>query len=99
MRLTADEVAAIKACAAAHFGEGAVVRLFGSRVDDALRGGAIDLHVIAGSADRVDLSAEVGFKEALEDRIGDRKVDLIVKAPGGALDTFDRLALASSVVL
>ncbi len=44
MRLTTEEVAAIKAAAREAFGDTAVVRLFGSRVDDGLKGGDIDLH-------------------------------------------------------
>lgn len=49
MRLTMHEVAEMKAAAREAFGETEVVRLFGSRVDDSLRGGDIDL--IAYSAD------------------------------------------------
>ena len=44
MRLTSAEVSAIKAAARSAFGDTAVVRLFGSRVDDGARGGDIDLH-------------------------------------------------------
>ena len=47
VRLTADEVQAIKAAAAEAFGASAVVRLFGSRVDDTKRGGDIDLLIEA----------------------------------------------------
>lgn len=47
MRLTGTERDAIRACAERVFGPACVVRLFGSRVDDARRGGDIDLHVVA----------------------------------------------------
>ena len=47
MRLTEHEVSAIKQAAREAFGDDAVVRLFGSRVHDDLRGGDIDLLVRA----------------------------------------------------
>lgn len=50
MRLTGEEVAAIKASAREAFGASAVVRLFGSRIHDHLRGGDIDLHIEGRSA-------------------------------------------------
>lgn len=45
MRLKPDQVASTKAIVAEHFGERAVVRLFGSQVDDSRKGGDVDLVV------------------------------------------------------
>lgn len=45
MRLSPAEVAAIGESAVQAFGEDAVVRVFGSRLDDSRRGGDIDLHI------------------------------------------------------
>lgn len=99
MRLTPDEIAAIKACAARHFGAGATVRLFGSRVHDHLRGGDIDLHVIAEAAEQVDRHHEGRFRRDLEDRIGDRRVDLLLLAPGEPFQPIDHIAVNEGVVL
>ena len=53
MRLTADEIVATKAAARLACGDDVVVRLFGSRVDDARRGGDIDPHMeVGGPIDR-----------------------------------------------
>ena len=41
MRLTSDQIQAIRHAANTAFGEGTAVWLFGSRVDDAKKGGAI----------------------------------------------------------
>lgn len=45
MRLTAEQVQFIKATSARHFGQEARVWLFGSRGDDARRGGDVNLYV------------------------------------------------------
>jgi hypothetical protein len=45
MRLSTDQIQAICQAATTAFGQGTSVWLFGSRVDDAKRGGAIDLLV------------------------------------------------------
>lgn len=99
MRLQPHEVSAIRDCAHAHFGAEAVVRLFGSRVRDDLRGGDIDLHIVAEDDARSGFTAEIGFKQDLMARIGEQRVDVVLKAPGEPLDSFDRMALASSIVL
>lgn len=99
MRLTPNEVEAIKDCARVHFGEGAVVRLFGSRVRDDLRGGDIDLHIIAEAENLATRDRERRFKERLEQRIGEQRIDVIVKVSGADVTPFERLALAASVIL
>ncbi len=65
MRLTAEESAAIKSAAAQAFGSGAVVRLFGSRVHDHLRGGDIDLRVEWGGEN--DWDARIDTLVGLDD--------------------------------
>jgi predicted nucleotidyltransferase len=45
MRLSTDQIQAIRQAATAAFGQGTAVWLFGSRVDDAKKGGDIDLLV------------------------------------------------------
>ena len=99
MRLTSDEVAAIRECAAAHFGAGATVRLFGSRVRDDLRGGDIDLHIIAETAEQAAADRAWDFKEALELRIGEQRIDVILKAPMDALRPIDHIAIIKGIVL
>lgn len=99
MRLTAEELVAIKDCAAAVFGSDAVVRLFGSRVNDNLSGGDIDLHITAASDEPVTSRHEWRFKEALEERIGEQRVDVIVRGPGQGMSTIDRIALLTGRVL
>lgn len=99
MRLSQDEARAIRACADRHFGRRATVRLFGSRVDDARRGGDIDLHVEAESPDQATLEAEIAFRLDLQDHIGEQKVDVILRRPGYEPRTIDRIALRTGLEL
>lgn len=99
MRLTPDEIRAIKESARDAFGESAVVRLFGSRVDDSLRGGDIDLHV---EVDRLENEwrAKGAFEDYLFRRIEPQKVDLIVTQRGGRTPRgFERIAYRDGIVL
>ena len=45
MRLTTSQIETIRQAARQNFGAGASVWLFGSRVDDARRGGDVDLYI------------------------------------------------------
>ena len=99
MRLEPEEIAAIKAAVAEAFGETAVVRLFGSRVDDSLRGGDIDLHV---EVDRVE--DEWRARSAFEDRFfaltEPRKVDIVITQRCGPPPRgFERIAYRDGIVL
>ena len=80
MRLTSPQVAAIKEAAAEVFGDQTQVWLFGSRVDDAKRGGDIDLLVRPGamSGDQA-LDNKLLFLAALERRLGERKIDVVIE--------------------
>ena len=98
MRLTPHEVAAIKAAARLTFGPDAVVRLFGSRVDDRLRGGDIDLHVETPVP--VDVWAvKDAFLDRLFARIDEQRVDLLLTARGAEPTLFERIAYRDGVVL
>jgi predicted nucleotidyltransferase len=75
MRLSAEQIEAIKQETEHFFGADAQVWLFGSRVDDAAKGGDIDLYVETDAA-KVALSTARARGE-LADRLG-RYVDLVV---------------------
>ncbi len=93
MRLTKAEILAIKETVLQR-DEGAKIYLFGSRVDDAKRGGDIDLLV---------LSSKITFREKLEikldmyDRMGEQKIDLLIEQDESK--PFTRIALEEGVLL
>lgn len=97
MRITSDEMSAIRDCARAHFGEDAVVRLFGSRLRDDLSGGDIDLHVTAEDGGR-ELSPGA-FLDALSERIGDQPIDLLLVTSSEVPRPIDDIAILTGHVL
>ena len=82
MRLTHEEIATIKAMAIKHFGQDAIVLLFGSRVDDSKRGGDIDL-LIQTSKDKPAemVRSEIAFLADLKVELGDQKIDVVLDYP------------------
>ena len=98
-QLSAFELEAIRSCAKRHFGEGCVVRLFSSRTDDARRGGDIDLHIEAETSELASLSRELEFKEALQELIGEQKVDVVLRPPNHPPRSIDIVARETGVRL
>lgn len=98
MRLTAEEVAGIKAAVAEVFGDAAPVRLFGSRTDDGARGGDIDLLVETTPGDAT-LAREMALEAALAARIGERKVDIVLMESGPPRRPIEKIALRDGVLL
>ena len=98
MRLTPGELAALKAAAAEAFGPDAVVRLFGSRVDDARRGGDIDLHVEAAPA-MTESMYEQRFRVLVWQTLGEPQIDVVVAARGAPRRWIDRAAFREGIVL
>ena len=95
MRLTADQVGAIRQRIYNHLGLNARIWLFGSRVDDTRRGGDVDLYVEPETPP--DLMASLRCKSELADAL-DLNVDLILQQPGRDLPIY-RIAKQSVVPL
>lgn len=99
MRLTDDEVAAIKAAAREAFGDSAVVRLFGSRVDDSLRGGDLDLHIELPADDADRRRGEVLFRRTIWRSLDWGEVDVVVAVAGAPHRWIDAAAHRTGIVL
>jgi predicted nucleotidyltransferase len=81
MRIAPAEAQAIKETANAVFGERATVWLFGSRTDDALKGGDIDLYIELPSED-YGYAKKLRFWCELIKRLGDQKIDVVINKIG-----------------
>ena len=93
MRITPLEKQTIKQTVASIDPE-AKVYLFGSRIDDTLKGGDIDLLVLSSTItlmDKLDLLA------GLHQKLGDQKIDLVVQSDLSR--PFTRLAVQQGVML
>jgi uncharacterized protein len=85
MRLKQSEIDAIKEVTKAVFGENAIIRLFGSRTNDSLKGGDIDLliHCDRTISRSEQYQLKIKFLVQLKKRIGDQKIDVLID--GGQL--------------
>ena len=99
MRLSAIEQAAIRQTVSAVAGPQARVLLFGSRTDDAAKGGDIDLLVVVNQPveSPVRLGARIGAR--LQVALGDQRIDVVVVAPNVTEQAIHRLARSSGVPL
>ena len=99
MRLAQDQVHAIKSVAQRVLGGDARVILFGSRTDDAQRGGDIDLlfetpHCVGNRA-----TALGQLYASLIGELGDRKIDVLLSDPDMPDAPVLRVARETGVVL
>ena len=94
MRLNQHQISAIKATTQAIWGDGVQVRLFGSRVHDARRGGDVDLYL---ETRQPNLMSRIRCKIKLEEQL-DMPVDLIVK-PYGDQSPIALIAKAEGILL
>lgn len=99
MRLSAQSQAIIHQAVLQRFGDRAQVRLFGSRLDDTVKGGDIDLHIRLH--DGVDNSLwEASLLSAqLQRKLDGRKVDVRVLDASHPALPVDLVALAEGVLL
>lgn len=92
MRLTETQRTVIREETQRQFGADARVLLFGSRVRDDARGGDIDLYIDAGDcAARAEdaLDRELALHAALQRRLGEQRIDIVVHRPHTPLRPID----------
>jgi len=95
MRLQEDEKKAIKDSFISIFNSGNIY-LFGSRVDDNLRGGDIDLYIDVQKSDDLNRK-KIEFLIDLKSRIGDQKIDVVISKDKTRI--IEQEALTKGVVL
>ena len=83
MRLSDRQCSVIRAAVAENFGAEANVWLFGSRVDDAAKGGDIDLYIEAATdnADQI-VESKLRFLVSMYKQLGEQKIDVVIRRPG-----------------
>lgn len=77
MRISQEQASMIRQLVHNSLGEESEVWLFGSRVDDAKRGGDVDLYVETTQA--CDLPTKLSLMSEIQRSIGLRKIDLLIK--------------------
>lgn len=99
MRLTAEQITAIKSIVLELCGSAVTVRLFGSRVDDNKRGGDVDLLLESHESieDSMWLSAQVSAR--VSRTMEGRKVDVLVSAPNLESLPIHQVALEEGILL
>ena len=98
MRLTPEQVAIIKQAAVEVFGDRVSVKLFGSRLNDAVRGGDIDLLLESPDVIENRMDKMLTLTARLQLRLGDQPIDVLVIDPATPRKPY-RHALATAVTL
>ena len=99
MRLDDKTREIIKSEVTSQLGVEAVVRLFGSRVDDAQRGGDIDLLIDPCRPLAHRIQAECRLSARLFIKLGGRKVDVLIKDPLKPQQPIHEQALRHGIIL
>lgn len=99
MRLSQDQIAAIRKGACQLAGDSAQVWLFGSRVRDDERGGDVDLMLDLDQAVAEPAQLAARFAAQVSKSMHGRKVDVLIKAPNLMHLPIHSIALAEGVRL
>ena len=99
MRLTDTQRSVIREEVQRHFGGNARPLLFGSRVRDDARGGDIDLYIEAEGDPQETLARELKLYAVLQRRLGEQRIDLVVRRAGSPLRPIDREAQDTGIAL
>jgi len=99
MRLSADYQVAIKDLAVEVFGTSASVWLFGSRLDDAAKGGDVDLLIELASPTANKMALALRYNALLQMKLGLQKFDILVIDPLTPLERIHQQAISKGVRL
>jgi predicted nucleotidyltransferase len=95
MRLSEYERTSIRD-AVTKFLPDAQILLYGSRTDDAKRGGDIDILIL--TAQELDLRTKINIEATMWGKIGEQKIDILIEKPD-ALSRFGRIVIPSAIPL
>ena len=99
MRLTPAQIDTIKSTTQAVLGEGALVTLFGSRVDDQAKGGDVDLMIEVHQNLQEPALIAARIASQISRAMHGRKVDVLLKAPNLLEQPIHRIARQQGVAL
>jgi predicted nucleotidyltransferase len=99
MRLTNTQRHAISEEVRRHFGANARALLFGSRLRNDLRGGDIDLYVETDTSAEETLERELKLYAALQRRLGEQRIDIVVHRADSPLRPIDIEARKTGIAL
>lgn len=77
MRLTEQQAKIIKTASQQVYGQNVQVFLFGSRVDDSLKGGDIDLYVVPEQG-TTSLQQRLQLHAILQQQLGEQSIDIVI---------------------
>jgi hypothetical protein len=90
VRLDNQDIENIKTSFLKYFGKDDHLWIFGSRVDLTKRGGDIDLYIeVKDYSTPTVLSSKSDFWIDLQDKLGEQKIDIVIKNPGQNLSIYD----------
>jgi predicted nucleotidyltransferase len=92
MRLNSEQLADLKRLATESFGADAVVCIFGSRVDDAARGGDVDILVEVPTPIERPALAAARLAARMSRALLGRNVDVVLRAPNLAVHPIHDIA-------
>lgn len=99
MRLTQTQISAIREIVATVAGGDATVRLFGSRLDDAAKGGDVDLMVEVPHPVEAPAPMAARIAGRISRAMSGRKVDVVISAPNLMQLPIHAVAFSKGVLL
>ncbi len=99
MRLSLEQIQQIKHHTIDVYGNNACVYLFGSRVNDAEKGGDIDLLIEVETKEQASFENEFKLAGALQLALGPQKIDLISHVKGQPTNKIQQQALQNGIQL